>query len=66
MAETNIPPDPMSVILQKIISLEVSQNKLVDDNKELRDQLLNEVTTKRKRVMEADALALEFVVDIVD
>ena len=66
MAETNIPPDPMSVILQKIISLKVSQNKLVDDNKELRDQLLNEVTTKRKRVMEADALALEFVVDIVD
>ena len=66
MAETNIPPDPMSVLLQKIISLEVSQNKLVDDNKELRDQLLNEVTTKRKRVMEADALALEFVVDIVD
>ena len=38
MAETNIPPDPMSVILQKIIALEVSQNKLVEDNKELRDQ----------------------------
>ena len=55
MAEPNIPPDQMSIILQTLTDLKISQTKLVEDNKELRDQLLNEVQIKRKRILVAEA-----------
>ena len=58
MTEPYNPPDQMSVVLEKLADLAVNQKKLVEEsvlNKELREQLLNEVQIKRKRILEAEA-----------